>query len=146
MKKSFLRAFVMMGFVMLAVASTHAQSNPTIEINIPFNFNAGQTQLAAGAYTIEQVSQNVLKIRSEDGRTTVSVLAPQLVGSKSNMSERLVFRRYQDAYFLTQAWVSRTAGGRELYMSAAERRLIKEIKAAGNKAKHTTVNVIAQKQ
>ena len=107
-----------------SVGSAFAQSNATFDV--PFEFHAGRHTLAAGTYTVSQLSPRLLRVRSDDGQTSVLVEAPLTARSEGRSSAvKLAFRRYGDHYFLAQVWTSPTAG-RELYMSDGERSLVEE--------------------
>ncbi len=108
-------------FLMLAVAGVQAQSGNRIEVDVPFDFSVAETNLKAGAYTVRRISDRSLAIRSADGKVNAVVNAPLAIGIRnSNGGERLVFNRYEDRYFLFQAWL-KADSGRQLFPSAAER-------------------------
>lgn len=147
MRKNFLRTIVAAGLLMLVSAAARAQSADSIGVHVPFDFGAGKGQLEAGDYTARFVAHNLVVIRSADGRRSIGVAAPRAVeAGDARAVERLVFRRYGDRYFLAQVWTRRGGGGRELYVSEGERRLIKEIKTAGQEPAPETVTVAARKK
>ncbi len=105
-------------FFVLAVAGVQAQT-PSVEVNMPFDFTAGKATLKAGHYSIRKLGGNLLSIRSEDGKRVV-IDAPLTVGSRdSKAGARLVFNRYGDSYFLSQAWLT-TDIGQQLFPTKAE--------------------------
>jgi hypothetical protein len=107
-----------------AAGSASAQSSGTFAV--PFEFQAGRHTLAAGTYTVREISPRLMQVRSDDGRTNVVVEAPLAArAAKRNATAKLTFRRYGDHYFLAQVWTSPDAG-RELYVSDAERSLVEE--------------------
>lgn len=55
--------------------------------------------------------------------------------------ERIIFNRYGDRYFLSQAWVSEFDFGREVLPSGAERLLAKEDRLSKGDAKSQKVAV-----
>ena len=107
-----------------SAGSASAQSNGNFAV--PFEFHAGRHTLAAGNYTVTEISPRMLQVRSQDGSTNVIVEAPMAARSKKQVTAaKLTFRRYGDHYFLAQVWTSPTAGI-ELYMSDGERSLVDE--------------------
>jgi len=99
------------------IASSHAQTL-SMNVTIPFTFTVGHQILAAGDYcVIEQ--HTALKVVPADGHSGVIVLTNATGGrSDEDHTSRLVFHRYGDRYFLSQAWLGGSA--REVFTSAAE--------------------------
>ena len=130
MKKQMMRAFTLFSLLItlaLATAAVSAQTR-SVRASIPFNFNAGDSKLAAGEYTIRRISQDALVIESADGKTRVMVAAPRSIDQRLNQGkEKLVFHRYANNYFLSQVWSTRGASGRELNQSKSERAAKKEM-------------------
>jgi hypothetical protein len=143
MKHTTLKTITMLGlFLMLAVASVHAQSNHPITVNVPFDFFAGDTKLKAGAYTVRRSSAKILVVRGDDSKD-VFVFAPYTVQRpEADLSSKLVFHRYGDEYFLTQAWTSSEPIGTGLNESKAERRLAREL--AKTNARPKLVELVAR--
>src|SRR5687768_4934743 len=141
MRKQLLKGLATFGvFLTLTVGSVQAQSGYTIKVDIPFDFTAGETSLRAGIYAIKLTSENVLLVRSIDGKKSVLVLARQATEPRSRQKPgRIIFNRYGDRYFLSQAWVRGADLGVELNLSGAERRLAKEHRLAKGDAKSQKV-------
>jgi hypothetical protein len=124
------------------VACVQAQTRYRIEVNIPFDFTAGQSSLRAGMYSVKLISRNALLVRSIDGKKSVLVLAPRVIEpGNTQKPERMIFNRYGGRYFLSQVWLSRADSGRELDPSDTERRLAKEYPVAKGDAKPQKVEV-----
>jgi hypothetical protein len=114
-------------FLMLAVVSVSAQAPTGAQVNIPFDFSAGNANLKAGTYTIMRSTGNALKLRSADGKKTVLINAPLTIGARDfKAGERLVFNRYGNEYFLTQVWLTVDVG-RQLFTSKAETNAAREL-------------------
>ena len=141
MRKQLLGLATFVVFITLAVGSLQAQTGYRIQTNIPFDFTAGQTSLRAGIYAVEMISENALLVRSIDGTNRVLLLARQADSRGTQKPARIIFNRYGDRYFLSQAWVSGGDVGRELHPSGAERRLAKEFSLAKGDAKSQKVQV-----
>ena len=146
MKNQILKTTAILGlFFMLAMTSVQAQTPSRVEVKIPFDFAAGKTMFKAGTYSIKRVSDNMLAIRTIDGKTTKLVDAPLSIGSRdSKAGERLVFNQYGTQYFLSQVWLS-VDSGRQLFPSGGETKAAREYKLAHNNAKPQRVEVAARR-
>ncbi len=128
-------------FLTLAVASVQAQAGYRIQTNIPFDFTAGESSLRAGIYAVEMISDNAVRVRSIDGKKSVLLLTSATEPGRTQKPARIIFNRYGDRYFLSQAWMSAGDVGRELHPSGAERRMAKEFSLAKGDAKSQKVQV-----
>jgi hypothetical protein len=129
----------------LAVVSVQAQRVSRITAHIPFAFQIGDKTLPAGDYSIKQLSQNALLVKTAGGETSAIAQAPGRVESNAKqMTERLVFRQYGDQYFLAQVWMNRGSAGRELNMTNAERTAAREYKLAQHGASAQVVEIPAR--
>jgi hypothetical protein len=101
----------------LTAAAAQGQTPMKVEVNIPFEFLAGKVTLQPGKYSIKRMSGNLLALRNSEDNSEVILNAPVTLGSESEKSERLVFKKDGNQYFLTQIWLSvdsgRTCGPRE---------------------------------
>ena len=114
------------------VANAQVNTVPELEINVPFAFAVGDTRLPAGKYEIttpEDVSPNVLEIRSLDRRMAVifDTEAAETRGDQIENKTQIIFDKIGDQYFLRQIWVIGSSYGSELSQSRMEKRL-----ASGN--------------
>ena len=116
MKIRSLRTFLMLNLLLaLAAVSVIAQTYRTRPTNIPFSFNVGEKILPAGEYTIERHLTNsevVWMVRSRDGHERALVNTNPLRANDIDGKAKLVFRKYDNRYFLSQIWTGET--GREL--------------------------------
>jgi hypothetical protein len=115
MKNQIYRGIAVLGiFFGLVVASVQAQAPARVEVNIPFEFSAGKTTLKAGVYTITRMSGNLVTLRNVENKSSVILNAPvNLSSTASDSTERLVFNKYGEEYFLAQIWLTADSG-REL--------------------------------
>ena len=76
--------------------------------NIPFEFSVGSKKLPAGEYTIKCTNPasdlKVLQLQTRDGRKVAMVQTSSVIG-KVRDDARLVFNRYGNEYFFSQAWL-----------------------------------------
>lgn len=98
-------------FLGFAMVNVQGQAPSKVRVDIPFEFSAGKTTLPAGVYTIKRMSGELLRLRSEDGKSAVILNAPVTNSSNDpNAVERLVFSKHGEEYFLSQIWLSATSG------------------------------------
>jgi hypothetical protein len=114
-------------------AQAQTSSPQRVVAQIPFAFKVGKTSLPAGKYTISVLNPSsdhtVLQIRSMDGRASAMVMT-NTVNSSPADNAKLVFERYDDRYFFTQAQMAGESTSFAALHSKAER---KQIAAAGKK-------------
>jgi hypothetical protein len=84
--------------LLLTVAGADAQS--TGRANVPFAFKVGTTQMPAGTYTVRNdAGSNIVMVRNVE--TGASALALGRRESPSKKTDKLIFHRYGNQYFLT---------------------------------------------
>jgi len=111
-----MRRFFSITFAILILAtaftvSAEAQSSGSQRViaNIPFEFSASNKRLPAGEYAITVLNSSsdrkALQIRSMNGRFSALVLTNTVIGNVADNS-KLVFERYDDRYFFSQAHIA----------------------------------------
>lgn len=130
---------------LFAVSSAKGQSTNRVvlQADIPFEFTVGKVTLPAGEYTVRSVSDSsdILQLRSADGHS-ILVQMNSIIG-KADDSAKLIFNRYGNHYFFTQAWMPATQTGLEASKSRAERAARREL--AGLKPEIAEVALIARR-
>ena len=121
MKKYMLSALVT---IFLAVGSAHAQS-AGMDVDIPFDFVAGDTLLHAGKYTIRPVGVNGdgLLLRSADLKEAV-LLSPCVSEGTRSSEGQLVFKVEGSRHYLWQVWTPGDERRREFTVRLREKKLI----------------------
>jgi len=124
MRNKIYRVIAIFGmFLGLAVVNAQAQAPSKVRVDVPFEFSAGKTTLRAGVYSIRRMSGDVVRLRSEDGKSTVMLNAPvNLSSSDPNAIERLVFSKQGEQYFLSQIWLTADSG-REVWIGREAERI-----------------------
>lgn len=124
----FLAAFAVISFTVMT-SNANAQTGRALTLETNFDFHVGEKKLSAGKYKIKQISAKTFSLQSVDEKESVIINAPLTAGNVADgKTEKVIFHRYGDNYFLTEIWSSRDAEGRGLFKSKAE-------KAAENKNK-----------
>jgi hypothetical protein len=135
MKTQIIRNF---SVALLAAASVFAQGSQRIIVQVPFGFHVGNSVLPAGRYTVDTDTPSVLRLRSDDSKSSALILTNPVEKLNTSSQGKLVFNKYGDEYFLSQFWASGYNTGREL------RKTRREFEAAA--AMHrSTESIIARK-
>ena len=114
-------------FLAMAVVTANAQAGAKLKVHVPFDFAAEQTRLKAGDYSVTRIARNEFLLRSADNKTSVILQAPVAIEPRREGSPaRLVFKRYDNEYFLTQIWTYAGAEGRQLNTSKTEVRFARQ--------------------
>jgi hypothetical protein len=134
MKKQISRTLPGFFAVLLLAVAAQAQTARGIEVQVPFDFVAGQKQLPAGRYTVRRVrvdSQSALLVKGEGENAAAVVLTNS--GDEDPSGASLTFRQHGERYFLAAVSMPGTASVRELAKTGAERAAERE-QAARSKA------------
>lgn len=139
MNKQTLKKYLVQGIICLSVGlgilmPVNAQSDAQVRVSIPFDFVVGDRRLPAGDYSLRPhtTAQGVLMIRNIDEGTNLMCLANAARRLVSTGHATLVFRRYEDLYFLYQVWTTGDVFGYELPKSRTERSVEKDLANAGS--------------
>jgi hypothetical protein len=123
------RAIALSGLlVLLTFAPALGQSDRQTIIHIPFNFSVGEKTFEAGKYVFEPNKKDtatVWVIRHKDGSGAAFLLTRPVYSVDAQEKTKLVFRRYEDLYFLSEVWTAGSATGREIQISNREKALDK---------------------
>ena len=110
--------------------------------NIPFAFNAGNTNLPAGKYTITVLNpssdRKILQIRSTKG-SSATVLTSAETGNISD-DAKLVFQRYGDRYFFAQVQMA----GDSTSFAAVKSNTERAERLALGKRKQSVIVIVAE--
>ena len=120
LKNLFFAFCLVSGFGLATTVSAQIRSDVTIQANIPYTFNVGNTRLPAGKYKVKVASDkdlNLMEIRSDDGRTSVFFETVTAVSNEIPGKTALVFDKIGDEYFLSQVWLGGHRSGNQLFES-----------------------------
>ncbi len=122
-KQSFLLAGLL---VLSSMAATQvARAQETMVADIPFAFTAGNATLPAGEYRVQKLDGNsaVLLIRCSDASAAAMVITNAAQAKELQSQSKLIFKRYDNRYFLSQVWTAGSIRGRQLPKSSQEKEL-----------------------
>ena len=100
--------------VALCCASVARADDGKAEVNVPFAFTVGGSQLPAGHYVITEADDDasVVAIRSADGRQAVFAVTIPESPDETTAPPQLVFERLGGQYMLSQFTLESTTGHR----------------------------------
>jgi len=132
MMKRHLHITLIAVLVTLSASAAHAQTNnpQRVVAQIPFAFHVGKTNLPAGKYTISVLNpssdRTVLQIRSVDGHASAMILTNTLNSNPAD-NAKLVFERYDDNYFFSEAQMAgESTSFAALHSNAERKRMVAE--------------------
>jgi len=104
----------------------HAQIIGNLEVNIPFQFHAGNAKLPAGKYIIHMLDNSdltVMEISSADGSTSALFEVQDAEANSTPAKSELIFNKYGNRYFLAKLFDEGNPSGSELSKSSYEKRI-----------------------
>ena len=119
-------------FVTLVLALTifagtaKAQIVGDLEVNIPFQFHAGNTKLPAGKYRIhvlDTADLTVMEISSVDGSSAALFQVDSAEANSTPAKSELIFNKYGDRYFLAKLFDEGNPNGSEVLKSRYEKKI-----------------------
>jgi len=130
---------------MSGLASVHAQTSYGVKAQVPFDFYVGDQLFEAGAIKAQASWPADGPILISNAANQQFKLRPAVRMQANGRSEvaKLVFRRYENRYYLSQVWISGSEG-RELVQSSSERALARERRGlAKNVSEPEIVTIVA---
>ncbi len=118
--------------LVLGTVAAYAQQVHSVRATIPFAFTVDRDTYPAGQYTVTFTAfqnRELVVLSGPDGEALRFVNTLPCEPCEKTEEAYLLFRGYGNQQFLAQIWTGRSAIGRELLMSKAEREIAK---TAGN--------------
>jgi hypothetical protein len=117
------------------VATASAQSMSVIKVNVPFEFNFGDSTFPAGTYTLVQSRQHFLTLRDSQGRALSQVFTEGIESPRPADSTQLKFDSSEGQHRLVEVWKEQNSSGERLRQvkvqtSRAKRQSIEDGKTA----------------
>ncbi|PYX26354.1 MAG: hypothetical protein DMG82_02070 [Acidobacteria bacterium] len=114
--------------VVLTMHPTKAQAQVVgnLEVDIPFQFHAGNVKLPPGKYTIhmlENTDLTVMEITSLDGSTSALFEVGRAQASSAPAKSELIFNKYGNRYFLAKVFDEGNPSGSQVLESRYEKRI-----------------------
>ncbi len=135
-----LSCFVALVFV-LTIHATKAQAQivGNLEVDIPFQFHAGNAKLPPGKYTIhllENTDLTVMEIISVDNSTSALFEVGRTQASSAPAKSELIFNKYGNRYFLAKVFDEGNSAGSQVLESRYEKRMSEVAESQEHVAAH----------
>ncbi len=122
-----LSLFIALVFALTFYASNaHAQIVGALEVNIPFQFHAGNAKLPPGNYVIRMLDDTdltVMEITSADGSTSALFEVQSAEANSAPAKSELIFNKYGNRYFLAKLFDEGNPSGSQVLKSRYEQRI-----------------------
>jgi len=115
------------------VGKAHAQIVGDLDVDVPFQFHAGNSKLPAGKYRIHMLDNSdlmLMEISSADGSTSALFEVQPTEASSAPAQSELIFNKYGNRYFLAKLFDEGNQRGNQVVESRYEKRISQENKFA----------------
>jgi hypothetical protein len=109
-------------------AKAHAQIIGELEVDIPFQFYAGNAKLPAGKYVLRMPDNSdlkVMEISNVDGSTSALLDVEDTEANSAPRQNELIFNKYGNRYFLAKVFDEGNPDGSLVPESSYEKRVSK---------------------
>lgn len=131
MKKIIIRTIAALSlFASLSLATAQAQGLSRTTFKAPFDFTVGNQSFPAGDYSLQfRVNDDPFLLRISDAQNHVTAFLRTYLkdGQTTSRTDKVIFRRYNNEYFLGEIWSSDEQYGLELLKGRTEKNLIKKL-------------------
>ena len=129
-KHLLLSLFIALVFA-LTIYPTKAQAQiiDQLDVNIPFQFHAGNAKFPAGKYVVQVLDdsdQTVMEIRSANDSTSALLEVRETRANATPAKSELIFNKYGNRYFLSELFDEGNSTGSKVAESRYEKRISKE--------------------
>jgi hypothetical protein len=107
-------------------AKAHAQIVGEIEVNVPFQFYAGNAKFPAGKYTLHMLDNSdlrIMEISTADGSTSALFQVEDAEANSAPPKSELIFNKYGNRYFLARIFDEGNPDGSKVPESQYEKRV-----------------------
>lgn len=114
-------------------ARAHAQIIGELEVNIPFQFYAGNAKLPAGKYVLHVLPNSdlqIMEISSADASTSALFEVEDAEANSAPAKNELIFNKYRNQYFLNRIFDEGNPYGARVPESAYEKKMSQAEKEA----------------
>jgi hypothetical protein len=121
-----LSLFIALVFAMtIYPTKAHAQITGDLEVNIPFQFHAGNAKLPPGKYVIHMLDNDftVMEISSTDGSTSALFQVKDAETNSEPAKSELIFNKYGNRYFLAKLFDEGNPSGSRVTESSYEKKI-----------------------
>ena len=119
--------FIVLAFALsIHPAKAHAQIIGELEVNVPFQFYAGNVKLPAGKYVLHMMDNSDLKIMeisNADGSTSALFEVEDAESNSEPRKSELIFDKYGNRHFLARIFDEGNPDGSKVPESQYEKRV-----------------------
>ena len=112
--------------LMVCPSKAPAQIIGNLEVNIPFQFHAGNAKLPPGKYIIHMLDNSdltIMEISSADGSTSALFSVQDAEANSAPAKSELIFNKYGNRYFLAKVFDEGNPSGSEVPKSTYEKKI-----------------------
>jgi len=129
------RIFAIVGLALLAAVPAFAQNIPTVRVNVPFAFRAGEKHLPAGTYRISEKDPGVVDLRGENSNAGAFLLTHPATAKTASTKPYVLFDQIGDRYFLAGVWSAGSKEGAHCFPTRHEKEALQSV----NQTSGTTI-------
>ena len=122
-----LSLLIALGFALtMYPTKAKAQITGDLEVDVPFQFHAGNSKLPPGKYFIHVLDNsdlNIMEITSADGATSALFEVQGTQANSSRVKSELIFDKYGNRYFLAKLFDEGNPSGSQVLESRYEKRI-----------------------
>jgi len=118
------RILAIVGLALLAAVSASAQIPQTADVNVPFDFQAGDWHMPAGTYHISRPGTLLFSLRGP-GNVSAYVVTHRETAKTVADQGYLLFHEIGGHYYLGGIWSAGSADGMECFPGKAEKEALK---------------------
>ena len=114
-------------------SNAQAQVTDDLEVNIPFQFHAGNAKLPAGEYRIHMLDSSdlsIMEISNKDGSASALFQVQETDAKATPNKDELIFNKYGNRYFLADVFEVGSSSGSRVLESQYEKRVSAQTKEA----------------
>lgn len=124
-KHLLLSLFIALVFALtLYPSKAQAQIIDQLDVDIPFQFHAGNAKFPAGTYTVrvlDNTDLGVMEISGADGSTSALFEVRDTQANSTPVKSEFIFNKYGNRYFLAKVFEEGSASGSQLTESRYEK-------------------------
>ncbi len=125
-----LLSFLVLSVLALSIfaGKAHAQIIGDLDVDVPFQFHAGNTKLPAGKYRIHVLDNSdltVMEITSADDSTSALFQVEESDANSAPAKSELIFNKYGNRYFLAKLYDEGNPSGSKVVESRYEKQISK---------------------
>jgi hypothetical protein len=120
------------GLALLAAVPAFAQSIPTVRVDVPFAFQAGDRPMPAGTYMLREQAQGLVNLRREGTNAGAFISTHPATAKTASTKPYVLFDQIGDRYFLAGVWSAGSKDGARSFPSRHEKEALQSLNQASS--------------